>query len=257
MWNRKEAKETAKKYLKNNYWPSFFMGLVLYFSGSSLSSSLISFESKKETTKESWGTFADLINFPYFKYFLIGGLFIGLAFILLRIFIGYTFEVGAIRFFIKNISVGATEYGLKEYFEKEKMKNIIKTMILRDVYNTLWFFALIIPGIIKFYQYRMIPFVLADNPHLEPERVFELSKKMTDGEKFNLFVTDFSFILWYILGSILIIGNLFVNPYYVSTCTNIYISSRNYLIRINEAYKSEFNLKENKNPEDSLESSEL
>lgn len=78
--------------------------------------------------------------------------------------------------------------------------NIVKTQFLRSLFTVLWTLLLIVPGIVKSYEYRMIPYILAENPSISSKRAFELSKKMTDGEKMNIFVLDLSFIGWSLLG---------------------------------------------------------
>ena len=83
------------------------------------------------------------------------------------------------------------------------------------MYIVLWSLLFVIPGIVKGYEYRMIPFLLAENPDMTKEEVFEESKKLMTGNKWKAFVYDLSFIGWNIL-SILTCGILsifFVNPY--------------------------------------------
>ena len=53
----------------------------------------------------------------------------------------------------------------------------------------------IIPGIIKAYEYSMIPYLLAENPNMSKQEAFAISKELMDGNKFNAFVLDLSFIL--------------------------------------------------------------
>ena len=52
---------------------------------------------------------------------------------------------------------------MKEIFKKGSWINVAITMLLRNIYNFLWYFT-IIGGIIKMYEYRMIPYILAENP---------------------------------------------------------------------------------------------
>ncbi len=72
----------------------------------------------------------------------------------------------------------------------------------------------LIPAIIKEYQYKMVPFILANNSGITGKRARELSTSMTNGNKWNLFVLDLSFIGWILLGCLACgIGVLFVLPY--------------------------------------------
>ncbi len=50
---------------------------------------------------------------------------------------------------------------------------------------------------------------------------------MTDGEKWDMFVLDLSFIGWYIIGALALgIGVLFVNPYVDATKAELYLILR-------------------------------
>ena len=109
-------------------------------------------------------------------------------------------------------------------FGKGRYGNVVKTMFLKSLYQGLWSLLFIIPGIVKGYEYRMIPYILAENPEVEPSEAFELSKQMMSGEKWNAFVLDLSFLGWIIL-SIFTCGILalfYVNPYIYMTDAELY-----------------------------------
>ena len=101
-------------------------------------------------------------------------------------------------------------------------------MFLRNLYNALWYLT-IVGGVIKTYEYRMIPYILADNPNINRKEAFELSKKMMKGNKWKMFILDISFFGWYIL-SVLTFGLLsvlYVNPYNASTIAQLYETLKN------------------------------
>ncbi len=80
-----------------------------------------------------------------------------------------------------------------------------------------------IPVLIKRYAYRMTPWILADNPRIGFRRALKLSRRMTRGHKFDMFVLDLSFIGWYLLGLCLfVVGIVFVRPYYKATVAELY-----------------------------------
>ena len=93
-----------------------------------------------------------------------------------------------------------------------------------DLYLILWSCLFIIPGIVKSYEYRMIPYILADNPDIDRKEAFALSKAMMKGNKWRVFVLDLSFILWYLLGSITfgIVNVFYVEPYKQLTDAALY-----------------------------------
>jgi uncharacterized membrane protein len=111
---------------------------------------------------------------------------------------------------------------------------IIKTMLLSKIFIFLWSLLLIIPGIIKSYAYRMVPYILADNPNIGAEKAIELSNEMTRGHKFDMFVLDLSFIGWYLLGTLALgIGVFLVMPYDNATNAELYLVLRNDAIKNN------------------------
>ena len=97
-------------------------------------------------------------------------------------------------------------------------------MFFRDLYTILWTVLFIIPGIVKAYEYRMIPYILGENPNMEMSEVFAMSKQMMTGNKWKAFVLDLSFILWEILGACTlgILSIFYVGPYRCLTCAGLY-----------------------------------
>ena len=97
-------------------------------------------------------------------------------------------------------------------------------MFFRDLYTFLWSLLFIIPGIVKSYEYRMIPYILGENPDMNMEQAFAMSKQMMDGNKWNAFVLDLSFILWDLLGActVGILNILYIEPYKRLTDAGLY-----------------------------------
>ena len=46
---------------------------------------------------------------------------------------------------------------------------------------------LVVPGIIKHYEYSLIPYILAENPTMQYKRAAQLSTKMSEGQKIAQF----------------------------------------------------------------------
>lgn len=102
-------------------------------------------------------------------------------------------------------------------------------MFLRGLFTGLWSLLFVIPGIIKHYEYLMIPYILAENPGMDRQEVFAISKRMMMGQKWNVFVLDLSFIGWRLLEGITlgIVGVFYVEPYYQATMAELYAYNRN------------------------------
>ena len=143
--------------------------------------------------------------------------------IVLDIFVNLPLEVGTSRFFFKNQKSEAKVAELAFAYDNH-WKNIALTMFLRNLFIFLWSLLFIIPGIVKAYEYRMIPYILAENPDMDRKSVFALSKKMMDGEKWHAFVLDLSFIGWHILALFTagVLEVFYVVPYQASTNATLY-----------------------------------
>lgn len=134
--------------------------------------------------------------------------------ILLNVFICNPIEVGCDRFYFKNLEEPAQAKEVVYAFD-HNYKNVVNTMFFRDLYTFLWSLLFIIPGIVKSYEYQMIPYLLAEHPEMTKEQAFAESKRMMDGQKWSSFVLDLSFLGWRIL-SVFTFGILnifYVQPY--------------------------------------------
>lgn len=102
--------------------------------------------------------------------------------------------------------------------------NVCVNIFLKQLFTFLWCLLLIVPGIVKAYEYMMVPYLLAENPDMSREEVFAMSKRMMDGNKWNAFVLDLSFIGWMILGALTlnIVNVLYTNPYRYLTSAELY-----------------------------------
>ena len=102
--------------------------------------------------------------------------------------------------------------------------NVVKTMFFKDLYVFLWTLLFVIPGVYKKYQYRMVPYIMAEHPEMNYKEALELSKNMMDGEKWHAFVLDLSFVLWHVLGMITcgILEVFYIAPYQYLTNAELY-----------------------------------
>lgn len=143
--------------------------------------------------------------------------------IALYVFILSPLEVGAQRFFIRNLNQRAEVKDVAFGYDNN-YKEVVKTIFLRSLFIFLWSLLLIIPGIYKAYEYRMIPYLLADDPTMTKDRAFSESKRMMDGQKWNAFVLDLSFLGWNILSALTmgILGVFYVGPYQAQTNAALY-----------------------------------
>lgn len=260
-WTRAELKARAKAAFHRNYWVCVLVAFILCFvggnsgggscnTGSSSSSSSSSYYNDYDYDYDDYNDYNygdydydydddydsaanDLFNTGALAIFgamtvvvLVICLIAGVLGILLSAFVFNPFQVGGCYFFLENaVSNNASVGGIIAGF-KTNYKGTVITMFLRNLYIGLWSLLLFIPGIIKSYEYRMIPYILADHPEMEQKEVFALSKQMMDGEKWNAFVLDLSFIGWEMLAALTcgILSIFYVNPYVHATNAELYLA---------------------------------
>lgn len=158
---------------------------------------------------------------------VVGGilLFIVLFIVIAAIhaFLFNPLEAGTARFFVRNLNDKAEIRELAYCYDHGYL-NVVKTVFLRDLYIVLWGLLLIIPGIIRSYEYRMVNYILAENPEMNTKDVFAMSRDMMRGNKWRAFVLDLSFIGWHLLSLITIglAGIFYVFPYRNMTNAALY-----------------------------------
>lgn len=105
------------------------------------------------------------------------------------------------------------------------------TGVLVNAFTVLWSLLFVVPGIIKALAYSQAKYVIHDNPRLKGKEAIEISKRMTNGFKGDLFSMYLSFIGWYILvgltGGIL---SIYVTPYVETTAAMYYENLKRYSI---------------------------
>lgn len=231
MWTRKELKERAKEALKRNYWKIVLVSLIGMLIGGGLGSSGISgggsdiHDMASDNVKEhftehenddvDWeGAEAVLddiqmdirpqdivaVAFTVIVVLIVAAIVLAIG-IALDVLLLNPVQVGINRFMLKSLDDTAriAEVG---YTFDHNYKNGVKVMFFKDLYVVLWSLLFVIPGIYKAYQYRMVPYILGENPDMTYQEVLQRSKDMMDGQKWDAFVLDLSFILWHMLGGI-------------------------------------------------------
>ncbi len=245
MWTRKELKEKGKKTFILNYWKTVLVSLiyVVLIAGAAGSVSGIGVRGgsnhKIESTVESNTSQSDIVNnfsdkisdfnIPPEAIFVIAVLAVMIGIMAMGIslainaFLINPVEVGCHRFFTRNLNQKANVSEITFAFDHNYLNNV-KTAFLRDLYIILWSLLFIIPGIIKSYEYRMIPYILADHPEMSTKEVFAKSKELMNGQKWRAFALDLSFIGWEILSlfTARILGIFYVSPYRNMTNAALY-----------------------------------
>ena len=156
------------------------------------------------------------------------GIIIILIQFLYQIFIAKPLRVCQSRVFMESRLYYKTPFKrFTQVIKKNNYLNIVKTILLTDIYQLLWDFT-IIGGIIKRYSYRLVPMIMAENPNIKPKEAINLSRNMMNGNKFQLFKLDMSFLVYQIIDivSMGFLGIWIFNPYYTSSVVEFYSEAK-------------------------------
>lgn len=229
-WSIGTLKGMARTALRGSYWKSILAGFLLMICTASASSGVASRrEDISEGLEETFGT--NIADNPYFGMMLaiLAGvaLLAGIGGMALKILVLNPLEIGVRRYFMEDLYAPCELDRITLGFKMNYINGVF-IMFLRSLFTVLWTFLLIVPGLIKSYEYRMIPYLLAENPDLTREEAFALSRQMMDGEKWNAFLLDLSFIGWIILSAFTLglLNIFFVNPYKGLTDAALYMALR-------------------------------
>lgn len=247
-WSRKKMKEIAKSRMKANYWKAVLVAGIFFLIGtggavgpgaaSNNSRNTDQTERVQEVQEESLLPDQNAVSEqnPEEKAWLEDyqrntgilvlvtlALLAGFVLVLLNVFVFNPLDVGCSRFFYQNLEKDAEVKEICYIFDRG-YKNAVKTMFFRDLYIFLWSLLFIIPGVIKTYEYSLIPFLLAENENMTKEEAFAESRRLMKGNKWRAFVLDLSLIPWTLLTGITfgIAGYFYAYPYFMSISAAFY-----------------------------------
>lgn len=220
MWNRAELKMRGNMAFKKNYVSAVVVALLMGIFGT------VSGESSARRVSEN----SDIYSGNLFNVGMITGLLAGIATVVIlivlvaKVFVGNLLKMGGYRFFILNQTAQPGIGTLLDGFRSGHYVNIVLTMFLRDLFTTLWSLLLVVPGIVKHYEYLMVPYIIAENPAMDYKEAFQISKQMMDGEKMEAFIMDLLFLGWYLLSAVTcgLLAIFYVNPYVQASFAEMY-----------------------------------
>ena len=222
MWTRAELKDRAKAGLKRNYWKSVVIGL--------LATLMYAFTVANGGSGMENGSLNEAFSG------MSSGEILAAMGLLFSTFLAGSLITAVIHAIIYNpLKVGISAFCLDAIEDTAPFKSILKgygnkffynvwALFLRDLLVTLWSLLLVIPGIIKGLEYRLVEYVLAENPGISTKDALAKSKALMQGHKWNVFVLDLSFLGWNILNVLTlgILGVFYVQPYQMLTNAALY-----------------------------------
>lgn len=159
--------------------------------------------------------------------YLVLGIFGVILGLVLKLLLINPLQVGCRKFFFVNAcSPDAGPALMGDAFKNGYYGNTVVAMLLRDLYVFLWTLLLVVPGIIKAYEYRLVPYLMAEYPEMHYREALDKSRMMMEGEKWNAFVLDLSFIGWSILSALTggLVGIFWTNPYRYAADAELYLT---------------------------------
>ena len=146
----------------------------------------------------------------------------------LGVFLLNPLQVGLQKFFIDNATdhtTGLHRENIGVAFNENYMK-VVGSMFTTGLFTALWCLLLLIPGIYKAYCWRLVPYIISENPTITGTEAREQSAMMMNGSKWASFVLDLSFLGWKILGAFTlgILNIVFTNPYQAATNAELYLT---------------------------------
>ena len=220
MWNRAELKMRGNMAFKKNYVSAVVVALLMGIFGTA------SGESSARRVSEN----SDIYSGNLFNVGMITGLLAGITTVVIlivlvaKVFVGNLLKMGGYRFFILNQTAQPGIGTLLDGFRSGHYVNIVLAMFLRDLFTALWSLLLVVPGIVKHYEYLMVPYIIAENPAMDYKEAFQISKQMMDGEKMEAFIMDLSFLGWYLLSAVTcgLLAIFYANPYVQASFAEMY-----------------------------------
>lgn len=130
--------------------------------------------------------------------------------------------VGVQNFFIKNARYKGA---LRDIMPKSNYAQVVIGTLVQSFLIVLFTCLLIVPGIVKAYEYRMVPYLLADHTEMSWRDALKKSKEMMKGNKMDTFILDLSFIGWGLLAACTcgILATFWVTPYMYATGAELYL----------------------------------
>ncbi|MGN0526083.1 MAG: DUF975 family protein [Acutalibacteraceae bacterium] len=215
--DRKYIKSVAKSQIKNDYWKTVLVSLLMsvttltgYFTLTNTNANL------KEFTKNAESILNNITGA-----FILGvgaaSLLSLVAFFLFRIFVEDVLYAGGVRFFLKRRKSQPVDLNeLISNFKDKTYINMAKINGVKYISIFLWSLLFTIPGIVKSYEYFAINYILAVRPDISKDEAFRISKNVMRGHKMELFELHLSFYGWFLLSAFVpfgLLSLLYVKPY--------------------------------------------
>ena len=227
MLTSKELRVKAWNSLKGKYWRAFLVILVLGL----LASGGTSLQTRSQTLTETINLVdpSEMDETMELGAAVVGTIATAMAVVgmAISLFVGNAADVGLAHYFILNTD-SKPSFADAFYGFKVKYLRNIGTLLLVGIKLALWSLLLVVPGIIKSFEYAIIPYILADDPEISSKEAFRKAKEMMMGNKWRLFKLNLSFFGWFVLCVVTCgLGTPFLLPYVSAANAEFYAELKN------------------------------
>ena len=220
--DRKQMKTEAKQLIKKDYWTNVFAGLILVVcaTDSFLFSNNTGLTYQSSDPNALFPKFSEFLNFVTSSDFFYGATLVLFLTFFFSVFVGNPMQYGA-RSWFRHHGEGEENHDNGDHllfagFKKNQWLRISACILWRDLICICWGLLLIVPGVIKSYEYKFVPYILEEHPLMSAADVMKYSSNLTKGHKMELFKLDLSFLGWFILQILTLemVGFFYAGPYF-------------------------------------------
>ena len=227
MWERKELKGNARISFNNGYWSLVLAGLIYSLAAGGVSS-LLEYGNNSSITDSGYSIYYDFQSLITFLNNPRYGIMVGIPYaylypVLFKIFFYNPLMIGANKYFVERQRNPKPDFKAFLFGFNNSYGKIVLTMFLQNLFIRL-LSLLIIPGIYKSLEWKLVPYILTEHPEIGPSEARRKSAEMMDGNKWKVFVLELTFIGWILLCHLTfgLAAIFFVIPYMQLTYAELY-----------------------------------
>ena len=227
IWTIRDLKKKARKLLKNCYWPAVAVCLLTTMLTGWIGSAGIGIgriqaenasglEMSEQRMRELKDDLKDRNPIAEYKISIVQKQLNLLVFVFAVTASIVIVVLGLLVIFCIGNRKRTANIGMILYvFRNHYTMHVTAAMFYRTVSIIGHGLLLVVPGIIKHYEYSLIPYILAENPTMQYKRAAQLSTKMSEGQKMAMLKMDLSFLFWEIAGifSLGLVSVFYTMPY--------------------------------------------
>ena len=140
----------------------------------------------------------------------LGFSFIG---ILAQLAFSGVYQYGVIN--VMNLIKRQEPFTLSNFFDTSDLGRVMGLVFIKSIYQFLWTLLLIVPGVIKYYEYSQAFFILFESSGETADEAITYSRELMQGKKLKLFALQACFFVFLVLAPMSFgLSLILVAPFY-------------------------------------------